>query len=209
MMAVMNQSVLWLCSGSSAVVASVKEQLQANGYSLVHPDPLAPAWKLPVANFALIEWVGDGKEASQQVRLLRQHQPACSLLLLLPKERSAVLEAVRLAVTGYLAVPLCSKELVCYLNGIGQGNGYWNSDLLRLLTGTLPVERTYPTGLNQQEHELWDHLAGGLTNEQIEVQMCLSSSRVKNLKTVLAQKLELPNAHYLTERAVTWRKLSL
>lgn len=202
----MNRSVLWLCSGSPAVVASVKEQLQSDGYLLLHPDPLVPVWQLPAANFALIEWVGDGKEASQQVRSLRQHQPACYLLLLLPKERSAVLEAVRLAVTGYLAVPFCPTELVGYLNSIGQGNGYWNSDLLMLLTGRLSVERTYPTGLNQREHELWDHLADGLTNQHIEAQMCLSGSRVKNLKTILAQKLELPNAHHLIERAVQWGK---
>lgn len=157
------------------------------GYGLLRPDPLLPAWQLPTAQFAVIEWADDGKTARQQVHLLRCHQPACHLLLLLPNERSVVLQGVLLTATGYLAAPLSLAELVACLHRIRLGQGYWNPGLLVLLTGTLLTQDAYPSGLNQRERELWDHLANGLANPQIEVLMCLSGSRVKNLKTSLAQ----------------------
>ncbi len=175
---------------------------------MLQPDPLRPGWQLPTAQFALIDWAVNEQLARQQAQLVRCHQPACHLLLLLPEERSAVLAGLLLTATGYLAAPLCPTELLACFTSISLGNGYWNANLLTLLTGMVPARQTYPAGLNKREHELWDYLADGLTNRQLEEKMCLSASRVKNLKTCLAQKLNLPNAHHLTGQAILWRKHS-
>ncbi len=203
----MTQTVLWLSNGPTTGIEAVTDQLGAEGYVLHRPDLLLPLCHRQAAHYALIEWEGGGETAQKQVQTLRQHQPACHLLVMLPLHRPTVLRGVLLNATGYLAFPFCPTELVRCLSQIRAGNGYWHSGLLALLTNLTSAGPVYPTGLNRREHELWGHLANGLKNQQLEDRMCLSTSSVKNLKTSLAQKLSLPNARQLIELAVQWGKM--
>ncbi len=174
----------------------VSEALTPAGFQVL--SALKPSM---AAAFALVAWTGDGSAARQQCRNLRQQQPGCRCVLVVPANRACVLAALPLATAGYLAHPLAPPDLLACLQALARGDGYWSELLLAVLrpqpaTGEL-------AGFNRREQELWGHLANGLTNRQIEKQMCLGASRIKNLKTDMAQKLGLPNAHGLIMHAVS------
>lgn len=197
---------LFVTAGDDTNTA-IQELLIATGYAVVrHAGAIndASAQLYPPAALALVEWTGNGEQALATVREIRRQQPACHGLFALPPERPVVRAALHVNASGYLIAPVVADELLSSVKAVREGVCYWNETLLRLLTTPAPLPHVYPHGLSRREQELWDHLANGLTNPEIEERMYLSGSRVKNMKNEMAQKLMLPSARHLTSRAVNW-----
>lgn len=196
-----------LITTQSDTSPALTELLTAISYSVIHyavQTDDVPTQPYPTAAVALIEWEGTGESALTAVRELRRQQPACHSLLTLPPERSAIRAALHVNASGYLMAPVAADELLSSVKAVQEGGCHWNETLLMLLTTPASQPPAYPHGLSRREQELWDHLANGLTNPEIEERMYLSGSRIKNMKNEMAQKLMLPSARHLTARAIRW-----
>jgi DNA-binding NarL/FixJ family response regulator len=176
-------------------------QFLRNSFSLFTHPFFGDTPTYPATKWALVDWHNEATTAYQHIRDLRQQQPACLSLLAIRPE--ALPQAWGVNASSYIDVPVKSSTLMESIATLRRGERYLSAVEADMLSQYKTVKSAKPRiQLTAREKELSHLLAKGLTHQQLIDQMFLSDSRIKHIKTELAQKLNLPSARHLTAWAI-------
>lgn len=140
----------------------------------------------------------DGIEATQ--RILKDHQPRVLILTTFDLDEYA-LEAVRAGASGFLLKDVPPEELLGAVRTVHSGGGVvaptttrrlldHMAPLLRAQTQGRPEAREKVDSLTAREREVFELIAGGLTNTEIAGRLFLSEATVKTHVGRILAKLE-------------------
>jgi DNA-binding NarL/FixJ family response regulator len=90
--------------------------------------------------------------------------------------------AVALGASGYLLKDCTRDELVAAIKTVAAGDSLWTREGLRRIAGALAAPRLQAdveVPLTEREAQVLRHMAGGLTNKQIAVELKISYETVK------------------------------
>jgi DNA-binding NarL/FixJ family response regulator len=123
---------------------------------------------------------GDGLNALGRIRL---DKPSLPILIFSyadnPPYRA---RAVALGANGYLLKDCTRDELVSAIKSAAAGDNLWTREGLRRIAGALAAPRVQAdveVPLTEREAQVLRHMAGGLTNKQIAVELKISYETVK------------------------------
>ncbi len=108
-----------------------------------------------------------------------------------------ILRVTRLGVQGFLTKNVSPAKLVEAVHIVGSGGCYLEADIqakiLSLFDGRHGKRNSQRCLLNERERQILQLMAGGLTNEQIGAEVCLSTSAVKYHNSAIFKKLGVAN----------------
>jgi DNA-binding NarL/FixJ family response regulator len=123
---------------------------------------------------------GDGLNTLGRIRLDKPNLPI--LMFSYVDNPPYVARAVALGANGYLLKDCSRDELIDAIKTAAAGNNLWTRERLRRVTGALATRRLQAdveVPLTEREAQVLRHMAGGLTNKQIAVEMEISYETVK------------------------------
>jgi DNA-binding NarL/FixJ family response regulator len=123
---------------------------------------------------------GDGLNTLGRIRLDKPNLPI--LMFSYVDNPPYVARAVALGANGYLLKDCSRDELIDAIKTAAAGNNLWTRERLRRVTGALATRRLQAdveVPLTEREAQVLRHMAGGLTNKQIAVEMKISYETVK------------------------------
>jgi DNA-binding NarL/FixJ family response regulator len=146
----------------------------------------------------------DGLEATRE--LTRQGLPARVLMLSMSDDDANVLAAMQAGACGYLLKGAGPEELAGAVAAAAQGNAVFGAALagrmlalFRAAPGRALGER-FPE-LSARELEVLEHLADGLTNQQIADRLVISRVTVRNHVSSILAKLQVADRRQAMLRA--------
>jgi DNA-binding NarL/FixJ family response regulator len=123
---------------------------------------------------------GDGLNTLGRIRL---DKPSLPVLMFSHVDNPPyVARAVALGANGYLLKDCTRDELVAAIKTVATGENLWTRERLRRIAGALATPRLQAdveVPLTEREAEVLRHMAGGLTNKQIAVELKISYETVK------------------------------
>ncbi len=123
---------------------------------------------------------GDGLNTLGRIRLDKPSLPI--LMFSYVDNPPYVARAVALGANGYLLKDCVRDELVAAIKTAAAGENLWTRERLRRITGALATPRLQAdveVPLTEREAQVLRHMAGGLTNKQIAVELKISYETVK------------------------------
>lgn len=176
---------------------------------------------LEAAGFEVVGQVGDGQAAVEAtlglrpdvvlldiamprmngleaLRLIKKKLPETQVVMLTVSEDDADLfEAIKSGAQGYLMKSLNTKEFFEMMGGLQRGEAAMTRQTTtRLMKGVAasPVQQANPRqSLTQQEIELLQLVAQGMTNKVVAQKLSVSENTVKYYMKNIIQKLEVQN----------------
>ena len=126
------------------------------------------------------------------LRQMREVRPALPVLILSMYDDPAyVEEAIASGASGYLLKTAAKEELIRAVRAAHAGQGYLQAEITRPVLGrfTRGQARTGDMALSPRETEVLQHIANGLANKQIAVELGISETTVKSHIGSLFEKL--------------------
>ena len=133
---------------------------------------------------------GDGLAALEAIKRQVPHLPV--LILSTYDNPTYIGQAMALGASGYLLKGSSQEDILTKVRAVATGDNIWTSDELRRFGRN--VSRWQRDGdlevsLTPREHEVLSHIAHGMTNKQIGLQLHISAETVKEHVQNLLRKI--------------------
>jgi len=130
--------------------------------------------------------VMDGIEST---KIIKHEQPSVHILMLTTfKDEKNIRLALQAGAEGYLLKSSSIDKMAAQIRALMSGMMVLHPDVLKTI---IEPERKMIEGLTKRELDIVECVAQGLSNKEIGVQLALSDGTVRNLLTVILDKLEL------------------
>ena len=144
-----------------------------------------------------------GLEATRTIAA--DHPRTRILVLTMYDDDASVFAAMRAGAAGYLVKGSSPEEILSAVRAVGHGQAVFGMALASRVLGYFelirePQRQDLPE-LSAREREVLDHLARGLTNQQIANELFISPITVRNHVSSILGKLHVSNRHEATIRA--------
>jgi DNA-binding NarL/FixJ family response regulator len=149
------------------------------------------------------------------IRQVRQHVPACRILVLSMHENDAyAIEALRSGASGYVLKAAPSTELLLAAREVTAGRRYLSAALAKLTgaasSGPLEAQPRDPyDDLSNRERQVLQLVAEGYSNSAIAARLHISPRTVEVHRANLMRKLKLESANALVRFAIKRGLVSL
>jgi len=151
----------------------------------------------------------DGLELVKQIRMLRPGLPV--LVISMHDEAVYAERALRAGAAGFIMKKEAQGEVLAALRAVLRGEIYLSRRMKVLLAqkglgaepGPLLVPEANPP-LSDRELQVFRLIGAGLPTRQIAAELRLSVKTIETYRENLKQKLDLPNARALVQRATRW-----
>jgi len=135
---------------------------------------------------------GNGIDVCRDVRAI--DSSIKGLILTSYEDDEALFAAIMAGASGYVLKQIRGNDLVDAVRRVAQGQSLLDPAVTKRVLERIRNGVEQPrelAGLTDQERKILEHIAGGLTNRQIAVEMFLAEKTVKNYVSSLLAKLGL------------------